>query len=197
MAILDAALSLCRERGYAKVSVEAIAARAGVGKQTIYRWWPSKASVVLDALEDVAARVPTADTADVLADMRARLAQVVELYADERFGPHLGALIGEAQHDPALRADLLERYLRPRRADALWRLQLAREEGQLPDTLNLDDLADVIFGAVYHRLLLRNGPLDKAYAHFVVDTVLASCVTRPRRPRTRTTSRTGRPAATR
>ncbi len=197
VAILDAALSLCRERGYAKVSVEAIAARAGVGKQTIYRWWPSKASVVLEALEGVAARVPTADTGDVMADMRARLAQVVELYADERFGPHLAALIGEAQHDPALRADLLERYLRPRRADALQRLQLARQEGQLPETLNLDDLADVIFGAVYHRLLLRNGPLDKAYAHFVIDTVLASYVTKPPRPRARTTSQTGRPAATR
>ncbi len=201
VAILDAALSLCRANGYAKVSVEAIAARAGVGKQTIYRWWPSKAAVVLDALEGVAARVPTADTGDVLADMRARIAQVVELYADESFGPHLGALIGEAQHDPALRADLLERYLRPRRADALQRLQLAVDEDQLPVTLNLDDLADVIFGAVYHRLLLRNGPLDAAYAQFIVGTVLAGWVTRPRRRRTRpardvTASPTGRPPVT-
>lgn len=106
------------------------------------------------------------------------------------------ALIGEAQNDPALRADLLERYLRPRRADALQRLQRARDEGQLPGTLNLDDLADVIFGAVYHRLLLRNGPLDKAYARFVIDTVLTSYVTKPPHPRTPTTSRTGRPGAT-
>jgi hypothetical protein len=107
--------------------------------------------------------------------MRARLSQVVELYSDEDFGPHLGALIGAAQHDPALHPDLLERYLRPRRADAVERLRLAQEEGQLPDHLNLDDISDVIFGAIYHRLLLRNGPLIEAYAHFVVDTVLLGC----------------------
>jgi AcrR family transcriptional regulator len=175
LAVLDAALSLCREKGYAKVTVEAIAARAGVGKQTIYRWWPSKAAVVLDALEGVAARVPTADTGEVLADMRTRIAQVVELYADESFGPHLGALIGEAQHDPALRADLLDRYLRPRRADAVERLKVAQEVRQLPDDLNLEEVLEVIFGAVYSRLLLRNGPLNKEYAHFVVDTVLSGC----------------------
>jgi AcrR family transcriptional regulator len=178
LAILDAALSLCRERGFANVTVEAIAARAGVGKQTIYRWWPSKGAVMLDALEGVAARVPTADTGEVLADMRTRLAQVVELYADESFGPPLAALIGEAQLDPHLLADFLERYLRPRRADAVQRLTVAQEEGQLPDDLNLADISDVMFGAVYHRLLLKNGPLNEAYAHFVVDTALLGCMAR-------------------
>jgi AcrR family transcriptional regulator len=191
VAILDAALSLCRERGFAKVTMEAIAAQAGVGKQTIYRWWPSKGAVVLAALEGVAARVPTADTGEVMADMRARVAQVVELYADETFGPHLGALIGAAQHDPALLADVLERYLRPRRADAVQRLELAQAEGQLPDDLNLDDVADVIFGAVYHRLLLKNGPLDEAYAHFVVNTVLSSYAEKRSRLRTRATGGPG------
>jgi AcrR family transcriptional regulator len=187
LAILDAALSLCRERGFANVTVDAIAARAGVGKQTIYRWWPSKGAVMLDALEGVAARIPTADTGEVLADMRTRLAQVVELYADESFGPHLAALIGQAQHDPALLADFLERYLKPRRAEAVDRLKVAQGDGQLPDDLNLDDISDVIFGAVYHRLLLKNGPLNKAYAHFVVDTVLSGYAEKRPSHRTETT----------
>ena len=131
---------------------------------------------MLDALECVAARIPTADTGEVLADMRTRLAQVVELYADESFGPHLAALIGQAQHDPALLTDFLERYLKPRRAEAVDRLKVAQDGGQLPDDLNLDAISDVIFGAVYQRLLLKNGPLNTAYAHFVVDTVLSGYV---------------------
>jgi AcrR family transcriptional regulator len=102
-------LSLCRERGYSKVTIDAIAARAGVGKQTIYRWWPSKGAVVLDTLEGVAARIPTDDTGDMLTDMRTRLAQVVDLYADDSFGPLLASLIGDAQHDPSLLADFLDR----------------------------------------------------------------------------------------
>jgi AcrR family transcriptional regulator len=191
LAILDAALSLCRERGFAKVTVEGIAARAGVGKQTIYRWWPSKGAVLLDALEGVAARIPTADTGEVLADMRTRLAQVVDLYADESFGPLLAALIGEAQHDPSLHADFLERYLKPRRAQAVLVLKIAQQDGQLPGDLNLDDISDLIFGAVYHRLLLRNGPLNKAYAHFVVDTVLSGYAKNRPRHRTRRTREAG------
>lgn len=175
-AILDAALSLCRERGYSKVTIDAIAARAGVGKQTIYRWWPSKGAVVLDTLEGVAARIPTDDTGDMLTDMRTRLAQVVDLYADDSFGPLLASLIGDAQHDPSLLADFLDRYLKPRRADAVLRLRIAQQDGHLPEDLNLDDISDVIFGAVYHRLLLRNGPLNEAYAHFVVDATLSGFV---------------------
>ena len=72
VAILDAALALCREQGYANVTIEAIAARAGVGKQTIYRWWPSKGAVVLDAFGRVSAAAnPLRDTGDIVADMRA------------------------------------------------------------------------------------------------------------------------------
>jgi AcrR family transcriptional regulator len=179
LAILDAALALCREQGYARVTIEAIAARAGVGKQTIYRWWPSKGAVVLDAFERVAAEIPVPDTGDVLADMRTFLTGVVTLFTDDNFGPHLGALIGEAQHDPAVRTALLEQYLKPRRAAVADRLRLAQQHRQLPGELDLTAVLEVMFGALYHRLLLRNGPLDQAYAHFVADTVLGGCSAQP------------------
>ena len=179
LAILDAALALCRDQGYAKVTIEAIAARAGVGKQTIYRWWPSKGAVVLDAFERVAAEIPVPDTGDVLADMRTFLTNVVTLFTDDNFGPHLGALIGEAQHDPAVRTALLEQYLKPRRAAVADRLRLAQQHGQLPGELDLTAVLEVIFGALYHRLLLRNGPLDQAYAHFVAEIVLGGCSAQP------------------
>lgn len=129
--------------------------------------------------ERVAAEIPVPDTGDVLADMRTFLTGVVTLFTDDNFGPHLGALIGEAQHDPAVRAALLEQYLKPRRAAVADRLRLAQRHRQLPGELDLTAVLEVMFGALYHRLLLRNGPLDQAYAHFVADMVLGGCSAQP------------------
>src|SRR5438105_13230411 len=100
LAILDAVLALCREEGYAKLSVEAIAARAGAGKGTIYRWWPSKGAVLLEALDReaaVAAAFP--DTGDLVADVRSTISDVVRFQADPNLGRPLAALVAEAQQD--------------------------------------------------------------------------------------------------
>lgn len=178
-AILDAALALCRELGYANVTIEAIAARAGVGKQTIYRWWPSKGAVVLDAFtEHSAATNPLRDTGDIVADMRAFVTKLAATLADEQVGPHLGALICEAQHDPVVRKALLERHFEPFRVVLADRIASAQRAGQLPDHLDIDALSDLIFGALYPRHLLQTGPLDRRYARFVVDTVLAGITNR-------------------
>jgi AcrR family transcriptional regulator len=184
LAILDAALAVCREVGYAKLTIEAIAARAGVGKQTIYRWWPSKGAVILEAFERVAAEVPVPDTGEVAADVRTLLARVAELFADPDFGPHLGALIGEAQYDPHVQSALLERFIKPRRAPIVQRLKTAQQQGQLDPSVDPEALLEVTFGALHQRLLLRNAPLDKSYADFITDTVFVP-LTQPeqRRPR--------------
>jgi AcrR family transcriptional regulator len=179
VAILDAALALCREQGYANLTIEAIAARAGVGKQTIYRWWPSKGAVVLDAFGRVSAAAnPLRDTADIVADMRAFVTKLAAMLADEDIGPHLGALICEAQHDPVVRNALLERHFDPFRAVLTERIRTAQSAGQLPDQLDIDALNDLIFGALYPRHLLHTGPLDRRYARFVVDTVFAGITNR-------------------
>jgi AcrR family transcriptional regulator len=174
LAILDAALSLCREEGYARLSIEAIAARAGVGKGTIYRWWPSKGAVLLEALDrEAAGWAAFPDTGDLVADMRTTIKDVVRFQANPNFGPPFAALIAEAQQDPAIGPLLLERFFRPRRAPIVERLRRAQEVGQLPETLDVEAVLEVIFGALFHRLLLRSGPLDAAYASFVVDTIFA------------------------
>lgn len=184
LAILDAALSLCREQGYANLTIEGIAARAGVGKQTIYRWWPSKGAVVLDALDrDVAAVLPVPNTGDVVADMRAVITNVNRLLTDDRWGPHIAALIGEAQHDPAVRSAMVERFITPRRAPMMERLQRAQELGHLPRSLDPKATLEIIFGALYHRLLLRTGPLSADYARLVVDLVLTGPSNAPARRR--------------
>ena len=174
LAILDAALSLCREEGYARLSIEAIAARAGVGKGTIYRWWPSKGAVLLEALDrEAAGWAAFPDTGDLVADMRTTIKDVVRFQANPNFGPPFAALIAEAQQDPAIGPLLLERFFRPRRAPIVERLRRAQEVGQLPETLDVEAVLEVIFGALFHRMLLRSGPLDAAYASFVVDTIFA------------------------
>jgi AcrR family transcriptional regulator len=174
LAILDAALALCREEGYARLSIEGIAARAGVGKATIYRWWPSKGAVLLEALDREAAAVTAfPDTGDLVADMRTTFNDVTRFHASPDTGPPFAALIAEAQQDPALGPLLLEHFFRPRRAPIVQRLRRAQQAGQLPETLDVEAVLEVIFGALFHRLLLRSGPLDAAYANFIVDTVFA------------------------
>src|SRR5438874_2409689 len=101
LAILDAVLALCREEGYARLSIEAIAARAGVGKQTIYRWWPSRGAVLLEALDrEAAGWAAFPDTGDLVADLRITIADVVRFQADPDLGPPMAGLIAEAQQDP-------------------------------------------------------------------------------------------------
>ncbi len=184
VAILDAALALCRDEGYARLSVEAIAARAGVGKQTIYRWWPSKGAVLLEALDREAATAEFPDTGDVVADLRTTIRDVVRSQANPGLGPPFAALMAEAQHDPSLGHLLLERFITPRRAPIAARLRRAQRDGQVSEDLDVDAVLEVIFGALFHRLLLPSGPLDAAYADFVVDAVLAgTAAARPdRRP---------------
>jgi AcrR family transcriptional regulator len=190
VAILEAALAVCREVGYSKLTIEAIAARAGVGKQTIYRWWPSKGAVMLEAFERVAAELSVADTGDVVDDVRTFVRRVVKLFTDPDFGPHLSALIGEAQHDPHVQSALLERYIKPRRAPLVLRLKAAQQNGQLNPSVDPDALLEVIFGALYHRLLLRNAPLETSYADFIIDVVFGTAT----QPEQRTGARSRRRA---
>jgi len=186
LAILDSAIAVCRQQGYARLSIEAIAARAGVGKHTIYRWWPSKGAVLMEALdrEMTAGAAMFPDTGDLVADMRATITEVARIQADPDFGPPLAALIAEAQLDPDGGRELLERLFKPRRAPILERLRRAQLRGELPESLDAENILEVIFGALYHRLLLRSGPLDASYAAFIVEVVLAG----------RATSRPGRHA---
>jgi AcrR family transcriptional regulator len=174
LAILDAVLALCREEGYAGLSIEAIAARAGVGKQTIYRWWPSKGAVLLEALDrEAAGWAAFPDTGDLVADVRTTITDVARFQADPDLGPPFAALVAEAQQDPTIGPLLREGFFRPRRAPIVARLRRAQEAGQLPETLDVEAVLEVVFGALFHRLLLRSGPLDAAYAAFIVDVVFA------------------------
>ncbi|WP_371615641.1 TetR/AcrR family transcriptional regulator [Streptomyces sp. NBC_00454] len=178
-AILDAALALVGEVGYNKLTIEAIAARAGVGKQTIYRWWPSKAAVLLDASLALAGDAESAgewagfpDTGDLAADLKHVLRATVDEFNDEKYEAPARALTAACATDPELGARFNEQLLEPQLALYEERLRAAREAGQLAPDTDLRLTVEMLVGPLTHRWLLRTAPLTHAYADALVDAVL-------------------------
>jgi AcrR family transcriptional regulator len=173
IAILEATRHLVSTIGYDKMTIEAIAAQAGVGKQTIYRWWPSKAAVVLDMwAPEVHPRIEFGDTGDLAADMKAQLKAVIDLGLDPTFGPSFRALVAESQYDEQLAAQLVARIFGPRIEACRERLRSAQQAGQLRADVDLDVAIDLLYGGFYHRYLLRVAPLDHSHADAIVDSAL-------------------------
>jgi AcrR family transcriptional regulator len=175
-AILDATRALLGEVGYDRLAVEAIAARAGVGKQTIYRWWPSKGAVVFDTLldgtTDATGDVSLPDTGDIARDLRTLLRAVVAEMNDEAMDALQRAVLAEVQRDHALADELVRRLLRPQIDATAQRLRVARDAGQLRPDADPDIGAELLYGPIFHRWLLRTGPLDEAYADALLTHVL-------------------------
>jgi AcrR family transcriptional regulator len=173
-AILEATRELIVEVGYDSMSIEGIAGRAGVGKQTIYRWWPSKAALVLDMWSpEVEEQLSFPDTGDLAGDMTAQIAAVIGIVQDPVFSSSFRALVAESQHDEALSAQMRERIFDPRIAACKERLRKAQTVGQLATDLDLDIAVDLFYGGFYHRYLLRVAPLTRAHAAQIVQAALA------------------------
>jgi AcrR family transcriptional regulator len=162
-AIEAAALDELRERGYASLTIEGIASRAGAGKQTIYRWWRSKADLVLDAMTDFAdATVPIPDEGSLPGDLDAFL---VASFRQRGARPALVGLMAQAVLDPEFASAFRERFLFARRAALRGILQRAVARGEMGRAVDLELLLDVVFGVLWYRLLLDHAPLDDAAAH--------------------------------
>ncbi|MFC4611749.1 TetR/AcrR family transcriptional regulator [Streptomyces maoxianensis] len=176
-AILTAAFDLVGEVGFTKLSIEAIAARAGVGKQTIYRWWPSKGVVLFDAFlvlsEDRASGDPALpDTGDLEADLKTVLRATVDELNDPRYEEPLRALNTEMVHNPELAATYAERLHEPMQELKRDRLRRAQQAGQLDADTDLDLAVEMLWGPLLNRWLQRTGPLTAEYADRVVETAL-------------------------
>ncbi|QES54470.1 TetR family transcriptional regulator [Streptomyces venezuelae] len=178
-AILDASLALVGEVGYDKLTIEAIAARAGVGKQTIYRWWPSKAAVLLDAslalFGDAATEAEWAgfpDTGDLAADLKHVLRATVDQFNDEKYDAPTRALTAAGATDPELGARFTEQLLEPQLALYEERLRTAREAGRLAQDADLRLTVEMLVGPLTYRWLMRTAPLTHAYTDALVDRVL-------------------------
>ncbi|MCG6496424.1 TetR/AcrR family transcriptional regulator [Kitasatospora sp. A2-31] len=175
-AILTAAAELVSEVGFGKLTIEKIAARAGVGKQTIYRWWPSKGAVVFDAFlaanEDAGGGHDLPDTGDLAADLRAVLRATADELADPAFDRTGRALTAEVLNDPDLLREYRERLLDPLLEVSRARLRAARTAGPVPADADLDLAVELLYGPMYYRWLHGLGPLDHAYADRLVEAAL-------------------------
>ncbi|MEU6704836.1 TetR/AcrR family transcriptional regulator [Streptomyces wuyuanensis] len=183
-AIYDAALALVGEVGYTRTTIEGIAARAGVGKQTIYRWWPSKAAVLLEAFLDVAEQAAQGeyelpDTGDLEKDLKLVLRATVDELNSPVYDAPARALAAESVVDPALAAQFVEKLLEPQLGLYVHRLRAAQDAGQASPGIDPRIALELLVGPLAHRWLLRTLPLTHEYADKVVEYALHGLAPRP------------------
>ena len=179
-AILRAANELLESDGFAAVTVEAIAERAGVSKATIYRWWPNRAAVVMDGfLSIVSSEVPFPHTGHAREDIRIHMRRLAEAFGG-KMGRTVAALIAEGQADPELAEALRSRWLSIRRKEAREILELGIERGELRDDIDPEVAVDVLYGPIYYRMLVGHAPLDGDFADALADHAFAGLAVSPR-----------------
>lgn len=173
-AILRAAGDLLTERGLAAMTIEDVAARAGVAKTSIYRRWSTKGTLALDAfLADFLGSQPLPDTGNLENDLTVALRAWVRTVRGTPTGRALAELIAQAQSDPDLAVAWRERVVGPARAQHRKILEHAVARGEIPDTSDVEVLMDLLFGAAYHRLLQGHLPLTDRFVQRVVAVIVA------------------------
>ncbi|MEO8627352.1 MAG: TetR/AcrR family transcriptional regulator [Betaproteobacteria bacterium] len=171
-AVLDAVLAILDREGYGAVTIEGVARQAGVGKQTIYRWWSSKAELVLEAYANhSASKLPMPDKGNLRADCESFFCSAFKRLNDIS-GPAMRGLMADAVYDPDFMT-ILREVLIGKRRDALHVvLNRAMARGELRADADLEIMSDLFFGAVWYRLLIQHAKLDSRFAKQLVADVL-------------------------
>ncbi len=163
-AILTATWKLLQRYSVRKLSIEAIAREAGVGKTTIYRWWPSKAAVVIDAfLAQVEACLPFSETETAAEALALQMRQVVKIFSGD-VGRIVAQIISEGQCDSEALESFCDRFLNPRRDAARQEIVQGIKSGEYAPDQEQDLAMDIMYGPIYYRLLVQHLPLDDAFA---------------------------------
>jgi AcrR family transcriptional regulator len=163
-AVLEAARALVEQGGYQAATIEAIAARAGVAKTTIYRSWPNRAALVVELLMQMAhAAVPPPAGPDPLGAVRTEMRGIAGA-SDHLMGRLLVSLVGEAQHDPEIRAALLNGLFHPRSDGTAKMMRAAQASGLIRRDIAPQVAVDLLVGPLFYRMLVRHRPLTEAFA---------------------------------
>jgi AcrR family transcriptional regulator len=188
-AILTATLQLLKEKPLREITIEAIARKAGVGKMTIYKWWPSKAYVALDAFRKTINKMIIApDTGDTERDLAELLHSSMSSYTSAT-GRIFGQFLAECQTDPEFAVLFRERFMKPRRRATAEILNRAIKRGEIDSKLDQETIMDLIFGPMVFRLMAGHGPLNKTEADAMISILLRGIrcrpvlTTRPSRPK--------------
>ncbi len=177
-AILDATRDLLVEHGFTRLRLEAVAARAGVGKATIYRRWPSKEALALDLLLELAApHLSVDDTGDTLDELRAVVLNAVRGLTETSFGPVMRALMSQIAGNPAIGDPFRETVVAARREQVVQVIERGIDRGDLRPDTDPAVATELLVGPVYFRLVF-GGRLDAAFAEQVVDAFLRGAARR-------------------
>lgn len=176
-AILGAAGEMLLARGLVAVNMESVAERAGVSKATIYRWWPTKEALALDALYDdwdITSELP--DTGSLRRDLLALLRPWARLVASKPYAPVIGMLISKAHTDPAFAEEYLARLVKPRRDRARAVFDRAVERGEIDGCFPVAVGLDLLYGPIYHRLLHGHARITDRFVNDVVNMVVHAVI---------------------
>jgi AcrR family transcriptional regulator len=168
---VNAALELLAANGFRGLTIEAVAGRSGVARTTIYRWWPSKEALLLEALFTLRQQAPVPDTGTIRDDAVAHLQGHIKAFNDSRTAPILADALAEALRSPDL-GHALRGGLAVQREPFRHVLERAVEGGELPADLDHELAIDLLIGPIVNRALVSGGPLEPALAERVVDVVL-------------------------
>ena len=169
VAVLRATSELMREVGLRAMTTEEIAARSGASKATIYKWWPNKYVVAVEAfLSEMLVESPDPDTGSAREDLQIALRGLIRFYASTS-GRVFAQLVGEAQFDPVIADELRDRLVGSRRqlVRAIFDRGIAR--GELRGDVDPEAAIDLVFGPAMYRLVAGHAPLDDAAADAIVD----------------------------
>ena len=173
-AILTAVYDLLQQTTVRDLTIEAVAARAGVGKPTIYKWWSTKAGLVLAMFrERVVPQLEAPAARSLEESVRIKVDGLIEAF-NGFFGKVMAELIAEGQSQPELLRALNDGYVKPRRASTVADIRAAQLAGEFPSHIDPELVVDAVFGSIYFQMLLRVRPLTREYGQALVDQVFRS-----------------------
>lgn len=183
-AIMDAVYELLKKKSARELTMESVARQAGVGKPTLYKWWPSKAALIMAMFhERLAGTVESPKESTAEEAIRTKMRRLIKEF-NGLFGKVVADLIAEGQADHSILEDFYERHVNQRRVSTVQVIERGKTNGEFSTEVDAELLADAIFGPVYYRLLLRFAPLTQEYGDKLIDQALlgirAKKKTRPR-----------------
>ena len=170
--IMDAVYALLQEKPVRDLTMESVAKQARVGKPTLYKWWPTKATLVLAMLcERMAPKLEKPTVLSAEESLRFRVRSLIDAF-NGPFGKIVAGLIAEGQSEPSVLKEFFDRWVSPRRNATIADLQRGKDAGELGSDTGPELLNDAIFGAIYYRMLLRSGPLTSRFGEELVEQVM-------------------------
>jgi AcrR family transcriptional regulator len=170
-AILDAVYDLLQERSVRDLTMEAVAKRAGVGKPTLYKWWPTKAALVLAMFRERIALVLPPPSAGTTEEAIRDMARALIGPLNGQLGKVLSELIAEGQSEPAILRELFDQHIRGHQEANFADIERGKTNGELANDADPQLIIDAVFGAIFYRLLFRTSPLTEEFSDKLVSQV--------------------------